>query len=89
MDCGTCGREGKDFVSRNTHEADLDRLDRINKRWFWAWLITFVLMIGCITGFAIYKSQWETVETREISQEVDTGEGDAYVAGGDLWYGES
>lgn len=88
MDCKTC-KENREYVSRHVHEADLDRLERINKRWFYAWLITFLLLVGCVAGFIYYESQWQVVETTEVSQDVDTGEGNAYVAGvGDVYYGK-
>ena len=88
MDCKTC-KENRDYISRHVHESDLDRLERINKRWFIAWLITFLLFVGTNAGWIYYESQWQ-VEQTEVSQDVNTGEGDAYVAGiGDVYYGES
>ena len=67
------------------HEAEMTRLERINKRLFAAWLITFVLLVGCVAGFIWYEAQFE--ETT-VTQDVDTGDGAAYVTGiGDV-YGE-
>ena len=67
------------------HESVMDRMERINKRWFITWLITFLLLCGCVGGFIWYEAQFEDTV---ISQDVDTGEGDAFVTGiGDI-YGE-
>lgn len=86
MDCKSC-KESREIISRHAHEADLDRMDRVNKRWFAAWLITFVLLVGCVAGFVWYESQWEDVST-EVSQEVDTSSGSAYVIGVGDYHGE-
>ena len=82
-DCKTC--KEKEFISRHVHEADLDRADRNSKRWFIAWLITFVLLVGCVAGFIWYESQWEVVEETthtEVQQDAD-GFGNNTFIGGD------
>lgn len=67
------------------HEGEMARMERANKRWFTAWLITFLLLVGCVAGFIWYESQFEETS---VTQDVDTGEGAAYVTGiGDV-YGE-
>lgn len=88
MDCKTC-KESREFVSRHVHESALDRLERINKRWFVAWLITFLLLVGCVAGFIYYESQWQVVNTVEVTQENDNGY-DNYVGNdGDIYNGET
>lgn len=87
-DCKTCG-ENRDVVSRHVHESDLDRLERINKRWFWAWLITFLLLVGCVAGFMWYESQWEVVETQVTQEAVADNGSDIRLVGGDYYGGES
>ena len=69
------------------HEADMARMERANKR-LWILLIILVCMlVGTNAAWIVYESQFQTVD---VSQEVDTGEGDAFVAGyGDVNYGES
>lgn len=59
------------------HESEMARMERVNKRWFIAWLITFLLLIGCVAGFIWYESQYvdEVTETIETSAE---GGGNAY-----------
>lgn len=59
------------------HESEMARMERVNKRWFIAWLITFLLLIGCVVGFIWYEAQYvdEVTETIETS---DEGGGNAY-----------
>lgn len=63
-------------------ESEMARLERVNRRWFVAWLITFVLLIGCVAGFLYYESQFvDEVVTQEVVQEADNGEN--HFIGGD------
>lgn len=87
MDCKTC-KENREYVSRHVHEADLDRLERINKRWFYAWLITFLLLVGCVAGFIYYESQWQVVET-QVTQENDSGYNNYIGNDGDIYNGKT
>jgi hypothetical protein len=54
------------------------------------WILLIILacmLLGTNAAWIVYESQFQTVE---VAQEVDTGEGDAFVAGyGDVNYGES
>ena len=78
------------MVSRHVHESDLDRMDRTVKRWFVAWLITFILLVGCVAGFVWYENQWEYVQestTTEVTQEAG-GNGTNNYIGGD-YFGSS
>lgn len=72
------------------HEAEMARMERVNKRLFWAWVITFVLLVGCVAGFLWYEAQFEEVT---LTQEADTGGGGNVILNGvglgDLYYGES
>jgi len=71
------------------HEAEMARMERVNKRWFWAWVITFILLVGCVAGFQWYESQF-VEEENTITQDIDTGNGNLALTGiGDLYYGES
>ena len=88
MDCNSC-KESRDIVSRHVYESALDRMERVNKRWFIAWIITFVLLVGCVAGFIWYESQWEVVEevvTTEVSQNA-SGDGSNRFVGGDYYGG--
>lgn len=71
-----------------SHEGDMARMERANKRLWIVILVLIVAFIGSNAGWLYYESQF----TDEISveQDVDTGQGDAFVNGiGDLNYGTS
>jgi len=65
------------------------KTEREKKRWFIAWLITFVLLLSIIAG-GIYLFATSDVEVWTLTQTTESG-GDAnyYSAGGDLNYGIS
>ena len=69
------------------HESAMARMERTNKRLWIVIMILAVMLFGSNLAWTIYESQYET-QYAEV--EVDTGEGNAYVAGiGDVTYGES
>ena len=69
------------------HEGEMARMERVNKRWFVAFLIVLIMLFATNAGWILYESQFDQYY---VSQEVDTGRGDAFVAGiGDVSYGES
>lgn len=71
------------------HESEMARMERANKRWFIAWLITFLLLCACVCGFIWYENQFtDEVITQEVLQEVSGESSRNYFAGGDL-YGSS
>lgn len=73
-------------IQRYYYEAETARLERTITRLFWALIMTILLLVGTNAGWIWYESQWEDTV---VTQDVDTGEGSAYVAGiGDV-YGES
>lgn len=86
MDCNTC-KEKRTEVPYLVHESTMARMERTNKR---LWIVVIILILSLIAtnaGWIWYESQFVY---EEITQEVDTGEGDAFVAGiGDIHYGES
>lgn len=59
------------------HEAEMARMERVNKRWFWAWVITFILLVGCVAGFIWYEAQFTDEVTETIETYTDGG-GNAY-----------
>lgn len=83
-DCKTCkeSRHNVESVPYIAHEASEARQERTIKR---LWIALIICIVGLI-GMFIYEAQF----TKEsVWQEVDTGEGDAYVAGiRDVNYGE-
>ena len=93
MDCNTCKERRKEIepVQYYVHEGVMARMERSNKRWFIAWLITFVLLVGCVCFFFWRESQFETKETTTTTTEVEqetNGEGSNNFYGGD-YYGSA
>lgn len=87
-DCKTCreNRQSVDPVPYIAHESAMARQERTIKRLWIALMVSIVLWAITVAGIVYYQSQFSD-ET--AWQEVDTGEGDAYVAGiGDVNYGE-
>jgi hypothetical protein len=71
-------------------ESALARLERTNRRLFILCVILILLLLATNMGWLYYESQFSTTESTEVSQDIDTGNGDAFVAGiGDVVYGES
>ena len=87
-DCKSCkeNRHNVEPVPYIVHESAMARQERTIKR-LWILLILVISLLVATNGAWIwYESQF--VE-ESVWQEVDTGEGDAYVAGiGDVNYGE-
>lgn len=56
------------------HEGEMNRLERLNKRWFISFLIVLVMLFVTNAGWIIYESQYcDELYTYEIQQ--DSGEG--------------
>ena len=71
------------------HEGEMNRLERVNKRWFILFIIVLSMLFVTNAGWIIYENQFAD-EVTTIEQEVDTVEGMAIVSGtGDASYGES
>lgn len=71
------------------HDLDMARAERDRKRWFIAWIITFALFVITNGCWIWYNSQMEITETT-VTQDIDSGDGGAYVAGvGDVYYGSN
>lgn len=76
------------YISEAQHEKEMTRMETSNKRWFILCLVLILLLVGTNAGWIIYESQFTDVT---MTQEVDTGEGDATIFGvgiGDVNYGE-
>lgn len=80
-----------DSVPYIVHEGAMARQERTIKRLFIIILVLIVLLVGSNIAWIIYESQFEEYTTStEVSQDVDSENGDAYVAGiGDVSVGES
>ena len=66
------------------HEATVERLERLNKRWFILALVIFIALIATNAGWIIYESKYETYYYSQEAQTenapaitlLNTGEGD-------------
>lgn len=88
-DCNACkeNRLKSEPVPYIVHEAAMARFERTIKRLWLLALVAVALLVATNCAWIWYESQYEDIS---LEQEVDTGEGDAYVNGvGDFTYGES
>lgn len=74
------------MIPFHSHEMDMDRAERANKRLWVIIIVLIVALIGTNAGWLYYESQF-TEET--ISTEIDAQQDGDYnfVSGGDLNYG--
>lgn len=75
---------------RSEREKDRqDKQDTIKKLWITIIILIFVCVASNVAWFW-HNSQFETVESTEVTQDIDSGDGNAIVTGiGDISYGES
>lgn len=88
MDCSKCEKGGvyNTTVPFVVHENLRAQMSAVNARLIRVIVLLIVLLVGSNIAWLVYESQFEELS---IEQEVDTGEGDAFVVGnGDLNYGE-
>jgi hypothetical protein len=88
-DCKTC-KENR-IKDKNSNQYDIDIVSTMalitNRRLFIIILALIVALIGTNCFWIYREMQYEDIS---VSQEVDTGDGDAIVAGvGDVNYGEN
>lgn len=89
MDCNTCKDKQAEPVSYLAYESMKSTMERTTKRLWILALVLIILLFGTNAAWIYYESKMETVNETEVAQEVDTGEGSAYMAGiGDVYYGE-
>lgn len=87
--CESCGKRPPEPVPYVVHEADMARQERTIKRLWILLLVLIVLLAGSNAAWIYYESQF-VEETTTVEQEIETGDGDAFVAGvGDVNYGQS
>lgn len=68
------------------YEGEMARSERNFKRLWVIIMILIALLVATNTGWLVYESQFETVETTQIEAEQD-GSGVNIVGGGDVNYG--
>lgn len=77
--------ENAAMIPYYVHEGEMVRMERMNKRWFVAFIVVLAMLFATNAGWIIYESQFETVD---IDQQVETGDSPAVVSGtGDAIYG--
>lgn len=87
LNCETCQAKKAEPVPYIVHEGVMARMERTIKRLWIVVLVLIVLLAATNGAWIYYESQF--VE-ESVWQEVDTGNGNAYVAGiGDVNLGES
>lgn len=62
-------------------ESAQTRLERANRRLFILCIILAVMLLVTNAGWLYWESQWQVEENTEVSQDIDTGDGDAIVVG--------
>jgi hypothetical protein len=87
-DCKSCkeNRHNVDPVPYIAHESAMARQERTIKKLWIALLVSICLWAATVGAVIYYEAQFSD---ESVWQEVDTGEGNAYIAGiGDVNYGE-
>lgn len=91
MDCNSCKerRQQAEPVSYVAYESMKTTLERTIKRLWILAIILILLLAGTNAAWIYYEAQFYD-ESTTVEQEVDTGNGDAFlVRVGDMHYGES
>jgi flagellar basal body-associated protein FliL len=72
------------------HEGDMARMERSNRRLWIIILVLIVLLVGSNIAWLCYENSMEEVSTtNEVTQELDTSDGDDAMINGDVNIGES
>lgn len=86
--CESCSKRPPEPVPYVAHEADMARQERTIKRLWILLLVLIALLAGSNAAWIYYESQF-VEETTTVEQDIETGDGDAFVAGvGDVNYGQ-
>lgn len=86
--CEKCGNRSPDPVPYVAHESDMARLERTSRRLWIVLLVLIVLLAGSNGAWIYYESQFAE-EATTVEQDIETGDGDAFVSGvGDVNYGQ-
>lgn len=75
-------RQAPDKIDYLVHEDQMVRMERVIKRLWILCIIIFVAFVGSNCAWLYYELQFtDEIVTEEMSQDVDTGNGDATVNG--------
>ena len=91
MDCNTCKEKKKtaEPVPYIAHESAMARQERTNKR---LWVVVIILIAALIltnAAWIYYESQWEVVESTEVTQDNENGYNNYIGNDGDIHNGET
>ena len=91
MDCETCKdrRAQAEPVSFATFESMKATMERTVKRLWIVLILSLLFLFGSNAAWIYYESQWEVVETTEITQENDGGFNNYIGNDGDIYNGET
>ena len=67
-------------VPYTVFESEMARKELATKRWFTAWLITFLVLVAFAAGVIWYESQW-IVEETTVTQDAEWDSGDVIMNG--------
>ena len=89
--CSNCNHENKnpEAVSYIVHESAMARAERSAKRLWVVIVMLIVLLVGTNGAWLWYESQFETVETVEVTQENADGYNNYIGNDGDITNGET
>lgn len=89
--CETCKikTSAPENAPYNVYEFALTRMDRMAKRLWVTVLVLIFLLVGSNGAWLWYESQWETVESWEITQENEDGINNYIGNDGDIFNGET
>ena len=89
--CRDCKKEhnASESVPYIVHEASMARMERQAKRLWITVLALIVILVATNGAWIWYCNQWETVESREITQESDCGYNNYIGNDGDIVNGET
>lgn len=81
--------ENQQSVSYLAYESTMARFERIIKRLWVVCIILIIALIGTNGAWLYYESQFETVTSTTITQDIDAEAGDAVINDGVHLYGEN
>lgn len=73
-------KENQTSIPFIAYESEMSRKDKANKRWFIAWLITFLVLVAFAVGVVWYESQW-IVEETTVTQDAEWDSGNVILNG--------
>jgi hypothetical protein len=90
-DCKSCkeNHQNVEPVPYIAHESAMARMERTIKRLWIALILVICLLVATNGAWLWYESQWEVVETTEITQENDGGYNNYIGNDGDIYNGKA